>query len=607
MIHDRLEELYAYKGKEKFLREISDYDIVYVSTVGLYILITIYIPIICILFIFVFNTILDLDINNLNKYISLNIGENNTFSNDLKNASLYLFAAQATLIGLVFPIVIAYVSLANVGRASSDKLMNIYKIHTGFNLLTVSSFLLLACYAILFVIDSFFNIFLFKISQFLFLIWFVFNLYLIYIFLSKTIDFIYGSKKINEITKYSYNYKKGVRDGFLIIADELNYFLENKSISRAQEVEMDLVDFLKVNYIKHSFTNDDMRFFLEEIRRIIDNTLDYNNSHSIKKILYIYCYLGSRLSKVEQDVFVDKLLETHYVVLFDLNNKLNLSNSYKDYVYSIFLTTWDSWNAWGNLLKSNTSKFYYNYYTFLIASFYIKNDKDLEIILDIFMKIPEKVKINFLDIKEYKSITDKNVCDNSFVNLCVETKFCLIKNILESNFSLDYKKKYIKSILSNTSLLPGTVAIRSETRINNAKDLIFSLLRIIGNPFYSNYLNDMLDKSKLSNRIVNRLYWVDTSSYLHKITETYAYVYDQFMINKTFPNLAVDDYLSNLDVNKKNEILNHINDYIIELEDIVFLYDYFESGKVRCIKRRYLNLILLLKDKIELNIGNIPI
>ncbi|EPE9868948.1 hypothetical protein ACSN7P_000793 [Acinetobacter baumannii] len=607
MIHERLEELYAYKGKEKFLREISDCDIVYVSTIGLYILITIYIPVICALLIFVFNIILDLDINNLNKYISLNIGENNTFSNDLKNASLYLFAAQATLIGLIFPIVIAYVSLANVGRASSDKLMNIYKIHTGFNLLATSSFLLLACYAILFIVDSFVNIFLFKISQFLFLIWFIFNLYLIYIFLSKTIDFIYGSKKINEITKYSYNYKKGVRDGFSIIADELNYFLENKNISRAHELEIDLVNFLEINYRKHSFTNDDMGFFLDEIRRIIDNTLDYNNSHSIKKILYIYFYLGNRLSKVEQDVFIDKLLELHYIVLFDLSNKLNLSSSYKDYVYSIFLTTWDSWNVWGNLLKSNTSKFYYNYYTFLIASFYIKNDKDLEIILDIFMRIPEKVKINFLDIKKYKSITDKKICDNSFVNLCIETKFCLIKNILESNFNLDCKKKYIKSILSNKSLLQGTVAIRSETRINNADNLIFSLLRIIGNPFYSNYLNDMLDKSELSNRMVNRMYWVDTSSYLHKITETYAYVYDQFITNKTFPSLAVNDYLSNLDIDEKNEILNRIDDYIMELEYIDFLYNYFESGKVRYIKRRYLNLILLLKDKIKLNISNISI
>ncbi|ENV52203.1 hypothetical protein L292_1707 [Acinetobacter junii CIP 107470 = MTCC 11364] len=353
MTHKKLENLYDYNGNEKFLSEIEAHKTLYIS-------ICLYLYIFFILSFYILSKDHYIEYNILNQYIKLNIGQSNTFFNDLKNASLYLFAAQATLIGLIFPIVIAYVSLANVGRASSDKLMNIYKKHTGFKLLATSSFLLLASYAFLFILDSFFTILLFKISQFLFLIWFVFNLYLIYIFLSKTIDFIYGSKKINEITKYAYNHKKGVRDGFSIISDELSYFLENKNISRAQELEMDLVDFLQTNYTKHSFTNDDMSFFLDEIRKIIDNTMDYNNPHSIKKILYIYYYLGGRLSKINQGVFLDKLLEMHYVVLFDLNNKLNISNDYKDYVYSIFLTSWDSWNSWKNLLKTNQTLNHYS-------------------------------------------------------------------------------------------------------------------------------------------------------------------------------------------------------------------------------------------------------
>jgi len=545
-----------------------------------------------------------IDFNAINQYITLNIGKGNTFFGDIKNASLYLFSAQATLIGLIFPIVIAYVSLANVGRASSDKLMNIYKTHTGFNIVAASSFFLLVSYAILFFLDSFVNIFLFKISQFLFLIWFVFNLYLMYIFLSKTIDFIDGSKKINEIVKYSYNYKNGVRDGFLIIADELNYFLENKNISRAQELEIDLVDFLKTAYIKHNFTNEDMGFFLSEIRKIIDNTLDYNNSQSIKKILYIYYYLGNRLSKINQDIFIDKLLEMHYIVLFDLRNKLSLSDNYMDYVYSTFIVVWDSWNAWGFLLKSNISKSYYNYYTFLVVSFYIKNNREVETILDTFLRISEKVEINYWDLKEYKSITINNMCDSSFINLCIETKFCLIKNILESDFDVGSKKKYINSILTNTSLLYRTTAIISETRISTTEDLIFSLLRIIGNSFYSDYLNDMFEKSKESNRMINRMYWVDTTSYLIKVTETYAYIYDQFITNKNFSNLAVSDYLDSLDIAERNKILKGIENYILDLSNIEFIFNYFDNRKVRLIKQRYLNLILLLRDKIQLNISD---
>ncbi|MEI2491675.1 hypothetical protein VVF85_19035, partial [Acinetobacter baumannii] len=221
-----------------------------------------------------------------------------------------------------------------------------------------------------------------------------------------------------------------------IIADELNYFLENKNISRAQELEIELVDFLKTAYIKHNFTNEDMSFILLEIRKIIDNTLDYNNSQSIKKILYIYYYLGNRLSKINQDIFIDKLLEMHYIVLFDLRNKLSLSDNYMDYVYSTFIVAWDSWNAWGFLLKNNISKSYYNYYTFLVASFYVKNNREVETILDTFLRISEKVEINFWDVKKYKSITTDNMCDSSFINLCIDTKFCLIKNILESDFEI---------------------------------------------------------------------------------------------------------------------------------------------------------------------------
>lgn len=602
MTKEKLEELYAYKGKEKILSEISSYNILYLLTISLHIFLTLYISIICALFIFPYNFFSTLDINILNKYISLNIGKNNTFSNDLKNASLYLFAAQATLIGLIFPIVIAYVSLASVGRASSDKLMNIYKTHTGFNLLASSSFLLLASYAFLFIFDSFFNISLFKISQFLFLIWFIFNLYLIYVFLSKTIDFIYGSKKIEEITKYSYNHIDGYRDGFLVIADELSYFLENKNISRANELEMELVEFLQTIYIKHGFSNDDMHFFLAEIRKIIDNTMDYNNSHSIKNVLYIYYYLGSRLSKVNQDVFIKDLLEINYVVLFDLKNKLNLSNSYKDYVYSIFLSSWDSWNKWSFLLKTNISKSYYNYYTFLVASFYIKNNRDLEIIIDTLLRIPEKVKADFWNIEKHKSIMKNNICDDSFINLCIETKFCIIKNILESNFDIDYKKRYIKSILINKTLLHGTTEIRSITTVKSAEDLIFSILRIIDNPYYSEYLNDMLDKSNSSNRMTNRIYRMDTSSYLKKITETYVYIFDQFIKNKSFSSFNVNVYLNNLDINERNKILNIVINYIKEIDNIEFIHNYFDKGKIKLLKGRYVNLISSLKNMIQLNI-----
>lgn|GEM_PF-3474374 len=597
MTHDELEKLYAYKGSEKFLSEMDSHK-------TLYIFIFIYLYFFFTLIFYIVGESLLIERNFINQYLSLNVGEGNTFFSDLKNASLYLFAAQATLIGLIFPIVIAYVGLANTGRASSDKMMNIYKTHTGFNVLASSSFLLLAFYSFLFIVDSYINSFLFKASQFLFLAWFTFNLYLIYIFLSKTIDFIYGSKKIEEIKKYAYNYRDGVKDGFSVLADELNYFLENKSVSRAQELEIDLVEFIRINYIKHKFSKENMNFFLGEIRKIVDNALDYNNSHSIKKILYIYYYLGGRLSKIEQGLFLEEILEMNYVALIDLNNKLNISDDFKDYVHSVFLESWDSWNAWNLVLKEDKSKLFYSYYTFLVCSLYISHDKKLDNILDTFLRIPERVK-NTFDIEDYKTLKiEKDVCSAVLVNFCTDMKFLIIKKILNNNYNFENKIIHIKSILYNSSLLSGTTAIRADTRITTSKDLLYSLMRISGNPYYSDYLNDIIEKTKIKNRIPNRTYWMDTSSCLNKITETYAYIYDQFITDKVFPSFSVNNYLKKLNISEQVELLHGIDSYIVELEKVEFTYNFFKDKKVFYIKKRYVNLILLLRDHINSSIVN---
>ena len=88
MTQEKLEELYAYKGKEKILSEISSYNILYLLTISLHIFLTLYISIICALFIFSYNFFSTLDINILNKYISLNIGKNNTFSGGVSKSML---------------------------------------------------------------------------------------------------------------------------------------------------------------------------------------------------------------------------------------------------------------------------------------------------------------------------------------------------------------------------------------------------------------------------------------------------------------------------------------------------------------------------------------
>ncbi|MDM1755834.1 hypothetical protein HX122_13035 [Acinetobacter towneri] len=601
MTQEKLEKLYAYKGKEKILSEISSYNILYLLTISLHIFLTVYISIICALFIFSYNFFSTLDINILNKYISLNIGKNNTFSNDLKNASLYLFAAQATLIGLIFPIVIAYVSLASVGRASSDKLMNIYKVHTGFNLLASSSFLLLASYAFLFIFDSFFNISLFKIAQLLFLIWFLFNLYIIYVFLSKTMDFIYAKKKIEEIIKYTYNNKEGLRDGFLVIIDELKYLVENKSISQVEELDIQLVNFIEINYIKHKFDVNDLNFFISEIRQIIDSTLDYNNIHLVRRMLYIYYYIGDRLSRREGSYYLSTLLEMHHVTVFDLNNKLNVSNEFRYLIYSRFI---DSWTSWDYILKENTLKASYNFYTIILATNSIRNRIEIDRLIDVFLNIPNGVKVDYYNRDKFETFNDLSVLfNNGLLNLCIDSKFCLIKNILESDLSIEEKYKYVKAILQNLTLIKGATAIFSETRIETSHDIVFSLFRVLSNRPYDTYLNSILSKSKESNRVVNRVFWGDTSNYLDKITESYAYIYDQFISKNSLPLYEINNYLDSLGDEAKSTLFIEIDLYLRSLQNTDFNYDFFEEKKKNLIKKRYIQFIRSLKDIVQLKVS----
>ncbi|GAB02639.1 hypothetical protein [Acinetobacter sp. NBRC 100985] len=542
-----------------------------------------------------------LSLDFLNKYIDLNIGDENTFSGDLKNASLYLFAAQATLIGLVFPIVIAYVSLANEGRARSDILMKIYKSHTGFSALANSLFLLLASYASLFVLDSFFNIYLFKLSQFFFLIWFLINIYIIYIFLTKTLDFVDGFKKIEEVKKFSYNNKDGVGDGFLVILDELKYFIEKKSISRVEELEINIVDFLEINYIKHGFNSGNIKFFLSEIRILIDSTLDYNDTHSIRKMLYIYYYIGGRLLRNGGGVFLKDILEINYAIIFNVNNKLNLGDGFKNYVFSKFL---DSWSSWKYVIKDNDGKVYYAYATFMVLSFFVINNIKIDFILDIFLKIPEDAQDEWYENGNYKIFNKiEKVSDQMLINHCIDLKFCLIKNIIDSQIELNCKREYVKKVLKNTSPLTGTAPIRANTRIVSTDDLIFSLIRLIYNPIYTEYINDMFDRSKPSDRMVNRLYMVDTRSYLSKLSETYACIFDQFISNKKYSNFMLNSFLDVLDVKERVSLAIKIDEYISELNNIEFNFDFFTERKSKNIKSDFLILIETLRDDIFLNIN----
>lgn len=493
---------YEYDGKDQFLKELNDHSPLFLS--------------IFIYLIIFFTGIL---------YIQ-NVDLTTFYEENLTNASLYFFAAQATLIGLIFPVVIAYMSLANVGRASSDKLMTIYRSCTGLGILATSSFLLLTAYAVVFVSQYFGDSSIINQVQLSLVIWLIFNFYVSYIFLSKTLNFIDGSQKIKEIIKYSYNNKDYIEHSLVIIFDEIKYFINDKN--RSYTLILQLAEFIEINTKKHDLTDNEFSVLIQKIRVFIRECLDYKDTQALRRIFYVYLNIHNGLDKKQIQKKYISLQYTQFII-YDILLRNDFEKNYKDTLVKTFFEIWNSWNAWGSYAIPNENKKSYSGFCIEIISLLLRKNIIIDDVLDNFLTITVDC-YDFMG-NPYDIHTEDNF-EKFSSDLGVDHKIVLIKIIIDSQLKKKSQKKYVKLIVNSETPLSDVFHLKVAKKIDGAATLFSSLLRSLINFDYGHALTDLYERSVDFDTRLDRTRVVTSPNFTSAFLPVYILIFNSYLPNK---------------------------------------------------------------------------
>lgn len=116
-----------------------------------------------------------------------------------------LLGTQATILGLVFPLVIAFIGVLLQGKSSNESLWTIYRHNSGFMLVGFSMLTLTVVYSILALVQPWLSHQL-KVAISIFSsLWFTLNVILSVRFLWKTVEFLSLNSRMNMIVEYAIN------------------------------------------------------------------------------------------------------------------------------------------------------------------------------------------------------------------------------------------------------------------------------------------------------------------------------------------------------------------------------------------------------------------
>jgi len=116
-----------------------------------------------------------------------------------------LFGVQITLLGLIFPLVIAFIGLLLRDRASNESMWAIYRHNSGFMLVGFSAITLSLIYVLSKVFEPWLSHHYMVSVSALSSVWFILNLLLSARFLSRTVLFLSSHKRLEMVIKYTLN------------------------------------------------------------------------------------------------------------------------------------------------------------------------------------------------------------------------------------------------------------------------------------------------------------------------------------------------------------------------------------------------------------------
>ena len=442
----------------------------------------------------------------------------------LENEALYIFAAQVTIIALIFPIILTLIGILYSKKNDFDSIFKIYIANTNAKTLYRGSFITLLFYVI-----SFFYLYDSSLSEQIrralnvtLAITFIDALIVTLFFLEKTISFT-TTKGINEVLLKHYINSKA-RDESInilsIISNRLNEDIKNNDLNIFEKNLEFLMDFIDIIIIKstkkeennissdlHKTMNYSYSTKFSKIISLIEtnikSSIEHTERHYYQNIKSIYFYIFFRnYNHLEKETIYD-LLSAHYHQCYLISNQKTDQNpkTINDYVSS-----WYKWIKPYQQIESNTLFFIFkNHLTFSlqIIDYFSKekNQRGLDYFCDCLSRWESEAEDmpNYLEPNyNLQTIHDEENIQN-LANFVSDIKFVAFHLVQKQDFNIQILSKYYKVLIKGTTLFKTTDLRYNSYSFDHIDDLLFCYLRLLTNTKYERFFNDILEDS---NRVI---------------------------------------------------------------------------------------------------------
>lgn len=437
----------------------------------------------------------------------------------LENESLYIFAAQVTIIALVFPIILTLIGILYSKNNDFDSIFKIYIANTNARTLYRGSFIILLFYVISFfyLYDSLLSEQIRRALNATLGIMFIDAIIITLFFLEKTISFTTTTGVNKILIKHFINSNKNDESINIIsiITNRINENIKNSDLNSFEKNVDFLIEFLDIiiimsTEIKDEKISSNLNSQFEKnifgtkfskiiflIQKNIELAISHPNLEFYQSLHSIYFYIFCRNHQILENESILVLLQAHHRHTYFITKEIT---EVKPKIINEFISSWYKWlNSYLKIddnLKFYIYKNHLNLTALIINTFSKdKNIRALDFICDCLSRwedIADKMP-NYVEYENKLQTIFESENLYTFANLVLETKilsFYLISKNLDDN-KVCYK--YYEVLIKGKKLIKTTDLSTNSYSFQNIDEILLSYFRLLSNHLYEHYFNNFLE------------------------------------------------------------------------------------------------------------------
>lgn len=516
----------------------------------------------------------------------------------LENESLYIFAAQVTIIALVFPIILTLIGILYSKNNDFDSIFKIYIANTNAKTLYRGSFIILLFYVISFfyLYDSLLSEQIRRALNATLGIMFIDAIIITLFFLEKTISFTTTTGVNKILIKYFINSNKNDESINIIsiITNRINENIKNSDLNSFEKNVDFLIEFLDIiiimsTEIKDEKISSNLNSQFEEnifgtkfskiiflIQKNIELAISHPNLEFYQSLHSIYFYIFCRNYQILENESILVLLQAHHRHTYFITKEIT---EVKPKIINEFISSWYKWlNSHLKLDDNLTFNIYKNHLnlTALIINTFSKdkNLRALDYICDCLSRwedVADKMP-NYVEYEDKLQTIFESENLYTFANLALETKILSFYLITKNLDNKEICYKYYEILIKGKQLIRTTDLIINSYSFQTIDEILFSYFRLLSNNMYEYYFNNFLEDidrvieisglmyggwiPHLENRITNHIIkLLLLNSKKTRPVSTYIW---EYALEKS--SIARIDKIHNLLLKIQKDII-HFNDY----------------------------------------------